>query len=96
MRRTKTEKIDALVAKVLQNIAKQGDNYQHLIIAEWRQMLGVTVSNSTQKIYIKDQKLFVFLDSPVIKQEIIFLKTKILNHLNAKFTQNKLQDIVLK
>ncbi len=96
MRRTNTEKIDILIAKVLQNIAKQGDNYQHLVISEWKQMLGVTVSNSTRKIYIKDNKLFVYLDSPVIKQEIIFLKTKILQHLNSKFTQVKLRDIVLK
>lgn len=96
MKRAKTEKIDVLVTKILQDIAKQGKNYQHLIIAEWKQMLGITVSNATRKIFIKDQKLFVYLDSPVIKQEIIHLRHKILEHLNQKFPEGKLEDIVLR
>lgn len=96
MRRTKTEKIDSLVTKIMQNIAKQGNNYQYLIIAEWKQMLGVTVRNSTRKIYIKERKLFVHLDSPVIKQEILHLKEKILKHFNKKFPEGQLQDIIFR
>lgn len=96
MRRTKTEKIDSLVAKIMQDITKQGNNYQHLIVAEWKQILGVTVSNATRKMYIKEQKLFVHLDSPVIKQEIIHLKEKILLHFNKKFPQGQLQDIIFR
>lgn len=96
MRRTKTEKIDALVTKIMHDIAKQGDNYQHLIIAEWKQMLGVTVSNATRKIYVRERKLFVHLDSPVIKQEIIHLKDKILQHFNKKFPKGQLQDIIFR
>lgn len=96
MRRTKTEKIDTLVAKIMQDIAKQGNNYQHLIIAEWKQMLGVTVSNATRRIYIKERKLFVHLDSPIIKQEIIHLKEKILQHFNKKYPEGRLQDIIFR
>lgn len=96
MRRTKTEKIDVLVNSIVRQIAKQGDNYQHLIIAEWKQMLGVTVCNATRNIYIKNHKLFVHLDSPIIKQEIIHLKIKILQHFNRKFPEGQLQDIILR
>lgn len=96
MRRTNTEKIDVIVARLLQKFAEQGDNYQHLIIAEWKQMLGVTVSEATRKIYIRDNKLFVYLNSPIIKQEIIYLKEKILQHLNKKYPKGNLQDIIFR
>ncbi len=96
MRRTETEKIDVIVERLLKNIARKGDNYQHLIFAEWKQMLGVTVGNATRKMYIKDNKLFVYMDSPVIKQEIFYLKEKILQHLNRKFPKGNLRDIVFR
>ncbi len=96
MRRTEIEKIDVIVARLLKNISRQGNNYQYLIIAEWKQMLGVTVANATRKIYIKDNKLFVYLDSPIIKQEIIYLKEKILQHLNKKYPKGNLQDIIFR
>ncbi|PVX51069.1 uncharacterized protein DUF721 [Balneicella halophila] len=96
MRRTKTEKIDTLVKKIMEDYAKQGDNYQHLIYAEWKQMLGVTVTNATRKIYIKERKLFVHLDSPIIKQELILLKDKIIQHMNRKFPDGQLENIIFK
>ncbi|MBS9767722.1 MAG: DUF721 domain-containing protein [Flavobacteriaceae bacterium] len=96
MRRTNAEKIDTIVSRIMQNIAKQGDNCHHLVIAEWKQMLGVTVKNATRKIYIKDKKLFVHLDSPVIKQEIICLKAKILQHMNNKYPKAELKDIIFR
>lgn len=96
MRRTKTEKIETLVNKIMQDIARQGNNYQHLVIAEWKQILGVTVANATQKIFFKDHRLFVYLDSPVIKQEIIHLKDKIIHHMNQKFPEAKLRDIIFR
>lgn len=96
MKRNKTEHINVLVEQILKDIAKQGENYKHLIIAEWEQLLGVTVTNATQKIYIKDNKLYIHLNSPVIKQEIIFLREKILIHMNTKFPQARLREIIFK
>lgn len=96
MRRTKTEKIDILVNKIIEGYAKKGDNYQHLIFSEWKQMLGVTVTNATKKMYLKERKLFVYLDSPIIKQELIYLKEKLIEHFNKKYPQAQLEDIIFK
>lgn len=96
MKRSKTEQINVLVEQILRDIAKRGDNYKHLIIEEWKRLLGVTVTNATQKIYIRDNKLYIHLSSPVIKQEIIFLREKILTHMNTKFPEAELQEIIFK
>lgn len=96
MRKTNTERIDILVQKVIANIAGRGNNHHYLVIEEWKKMMGITVANATRKIYIKDQKLFVYLDSPVIKQEIIMLKEKIRTYINDKVPQANLKDIVLR
>lgn len=96
MRKQNAEKIDDIVKKIIKNIAKQGNNYHHIVIQEWRNMLGVTVSNATRKIYIKDNKLFVHLDSPAIKQEIFMLKDKIKDYLNNKIPESKIEEIILR
>lgn len=95
MRKTNAEKIDVVVRKIMADIAKQGNNHHHMVVEEWKRMLGVTVANATRKIYVKDHKLFVYLDSPVIKQEIVMLKDKIKQYLNSKIPQAEIIDIIL-
>lgn len=96
MRNANTEKLDMLIGKIMKNISQKGDNYKHLVVQEWKDMLGVTVANNTSKIYVSKNILFVHMTSPVIKQEVSYVKDKILLHMNKKFPTARLKEIIIR
>jgi len=57
------------------------------IIAEWENIVGKLIADRTQKIYIKDKKLHIKVDSAPLKKELQFSKEKI-KDLIWDYTQN--------
>ena len=48
------------------------------LISSWEETLGKNVANATRNIYISNQKLFVELDSSIIRNELFMMKSSIL------------------
>ncbi len=95
MRKTETEKIDAIVERFMRQIKHKGRIKEYQIIDEWHAMFGENVSNATRNIYVRDQKLYVYLNTPIIKNELRMLKDRIRDNLNRK-CEYQLIDIVIR
>jgi len=66
------------------------------LINSWEETLGKNVSNATSNIYIYNQKLFVEIDSSIIKNEILMIKSSIVQSLNKKVGEIIIRDIIVK
>ena len=49
------------------------------IIAAWPQLVGKPVANRTKELFIHDKKLFLRIESSVIKNELMLMRTQIIN-----------------
>src|SRR5690606_35239079 len=54
------------------------------LIAAWPELMGTAVANRPKQLYIRDNKLFLRLESSVIKNELFLLKKQIIDKLNEK------------
>jgi|SRR5690554_4293406 len=54
------------------------------LIAAWPELMGNSIASRTTKLYIADQKLFVRVESSVIKNELVMMKSQILEKLNDR------------
>jgi predicted nucleic acid-binding Zn ribbon protein len=52
------------------------------LVDAWTKVLGKVIGNHTEKIWVRNHQLFVKLDSAVLKNELMYSKTKIVNSLN--------------
>jgi len=52
------------------------------IIAAWPDIIGRPIANRTEKIYIHDKKLFVKVESAVIKNELVMMRQQIVSSVN--------------
>ncbi len=52
------------------------------IINAWPEIIGKAIANRTQKIYIHDKKLFVKVESAVIKNELAMMRRQIIGRVN--------------
>jgi len=52
------------------------------IIKAWPELMGVAVANRTANIYIKNKKLFLKMDSSVMREELSYGKQVIIHRIN--------------
>lgn len=52
------------------------------VIASWPQLVGKSVANRTKELFIRDKKLFLRIESSVIKNELMLMRTQIINKIN--------------
>jgi predicted nucleic acid-binding Zn ribbon protein len=53
-------------------------------IASWQEVVGAPVANRTKEIFIKDKKMFVRIESSVIKNQLVMMRSQIIENLNEK------------
>ncbi len=66
------------------------------LIKQWENIMGKTINNSTSKLYIYNKILFVYIASPIIRNELYMLKQGIITALNEKAGEEIITDIVFR
>jgi predicted nucleic acid-binding Zn ribbon protein len=66
------------------------------LVNEWEKIMGKMIAQHTTKIYVKNRKLIVYLDSAPLKQELSYAKSKIVNLLNEEVGTEVIEDVIIK
>ena len=64
------------------------------LISSWETVMGKTVANRTTKIFIRDKKLFVYLNSASLREELHRERQKIINLLNTEAGIDVIEEII--
>ncbi|MGB3779649.1 MAG: DUF721 domain-containing protein [Tunicatimonas sp.] len=67
---------------------------QTQLIQSWERLMGPPVARRTDKLFIKDRKLYVKLNSAPLKQELNLSKSKILALFLREFGEVIVVDVV--
>jgi predicted nucleic acid-binding Zn ribbon protein len=65
------------------------------IIAAWPELVGNMVANRTKQIYIYEKKLFLRIESSVVKNEIVQMRAQIIEKVNEKAGSVLIEDVIL-
>jgi predicted nucleic acid-binding Zn ribbon protein len=64
------------------------------IIASWPELVGKSVANRTKELFIHDKKLFLRIESSVIKNELMLMRTQIINKINDEAKGILIEEII--
>lgn len=96
MRRKETQKI----SDILKEFTKEANFDQKLqetrLIENWSKILGPMIEHSTRKIFINNRVLFVYLESPVIRNELFMMRSRLKDVLNESVGETIIENIVFK
>ncbi|TAH04799.1 MAG: DUF721 domain-containing protein [Sphingobacteriales bacterium] len=84
MNRTNDKTLKEAMAQLLNVYRLKGKFDETNVIAAWQDIMGVAVANRTKEIFIKDKKLFVRIESSVIKNQLVMMRSQIIENLNQK------------
>ncbi|GGH05659.1 DUF721 domain-containing protein [Sphingobacterium alkalisoli] len=65
------------------------------IVSAWPEIMGASIANRTQQIYIKDRKLFVKVESAVIKNELALMRRQIIGRVNEHVGQVIVEELII-
>lgn len=65
------------------------------LVAAWPDLIGQAIANRTTQLYIRDKKLYVKVESAVIKHELMLMRRQILGRMNEHVGKVVVEELVL-
>ena len=94
MNRSNDKSLKEAIEQMLQVYKIKRKFDETALIAFWPEMVGKSVANRTKNIYIKDRKLYIRLESSVIKHELLMMRSQILDKMNERAGGSVIDEIV--
>jgi hypothetical protein len=96
MRRSNTDNIGSVIAACLVDLKIDEKLKEVRLINSWEEVIGTGIARATNKLFINNRVLFVYLKSSVVRNELMMLKSSLLKALNDKAGSKVIDDIVLR
>ena len=96
MKKSNTQSIAEVIRAFLKESRLEKPMKERQLVNSWESLLGKSVARSTSKIYLKDGRLFVHLESSVVKNELFMLQDEIIRKLNDAAGEELVKEIVFR
>lgn len=94
MRRTNDKSLKDAIEQMLRVYKLKRKFDETALIAAWPEMMGKAVANRTSQLFIRERKLFIRVESSVLKNELLMIRTQILDKMNEHAGSKVLDEIV--
>ncbi|MBB5438077.1 putative nucleic acid-binding Zn ribbon protein [Pedobacter sp. AK017] len=82
------------IDKLLNVYKLKGKFDETSVVALWPELMGKAIANRTTQIYVSQKKLFVRIESSVIKNELLMVRSGIIQKINERAGSEVITDIV--
>jgi predicted nucleic acid-binding Zn ribbon protein len=65
------------------------------IIAAWPDIVGKPVANRTSELFISNKKMFLRIESSIVKNELLMMRSQIIEKINAEAGGDKLVEEII-
>ena len=96
MRRSKTISIAEAMKDYIREMRLEDKLMEVNLVNSWEEMVGKAIASRTSKVYIKDQVLYIRLNSSVARNELMMLREALREKLNEKEGKELIREIVLR
>jgi len=83
--------LDSVLLRSLKDLNLDEKMNEKLLIKFWRNMFGNSIINATNNIVFKNNGLTIYINSSVIKSELIMLKAVILEKFQNQFGKENIR-----
>ncbi len=94
MRKTNDKFLKEAIEQMLQ-VYKIKRRYDETgIIAHWPDLVGKYVANRTKEIFISNKKLFLRIESSVVKNELMLMRADIIKKINNEAKETLVDELI--
>lgn len=89
-----TSSIKEVLERYLETFRLKKTYEETYVTAHWEKIMGKPIASRTTSVFVKNNILYVKLDSAPLREELIRAKSKILQLVNNEMGENFVVDIV--
>jgi predicted nucleic acid-binding Zn ribbon protein len=94
MRKANDKSLKEAIDQMLQVYKIKRRYDETAVIASWPELVGKPVANRTKELFIHDKKLFLRIESSVIKNELMLMRTQIIDKINDEAKGILVEEII--
>jgi predicted nucleic acid-binding Zn ribbon protein len=95
MKRSNDLTLKEAIGELLKAYRLEDKFAEHELIQHWEELMGKMISNRTLELFIKDKKLFLRIDSSVLKSELMMMKSSVLQRVNERAGRVIAEELVI-
>jgi len=88
------EQIGKILTKNLRNLGLDRRLKEESIVLNWNRLVGERIASKANPLKVRDSILFVSVENASWRNELFFMKRKIIEELNRSVKGNVIRDIV--
>jgi predicted nucleic acid-binding Zn ribbon protein len=96
MRKNDTQPLKGIIREYLDALGHNRKLKEVNVVSSWEKLMGNVIAKHTRNLYIKNKVLFVYIDSAVMRNELLMMREQIRNHLNDHAGSEIIQKIVFR
>lgn len=96
MRKSNEQSLGAVIQEMLKQYKLDKKLSEVTVVEVWQEVVGTPIARHTTDIFVNNQKLFVKLDSAVVRNELMMEKSRLIKELNEAAGRAVITDIVFK
>ncbi|TXI14361.1 MAG: DUF721 domain-containing protein [Pedobacter sp.] len=94
MARTNDKSLKEAIEQMLQVYKLRRKFDETGLVLAWPDIMGKSVANRTKDIFIRERKLFVRIESAVIKNEMVLMRSNIIDRMNERMGRKVIEEII--
>jgi hypothetical protein len=93
-KRTNEQSLKEAIDQMLKSFHLDDKMKELQVVSSWEKVMGKTVSNRTTKIFMNGSKLFIYLNSASLREELLHQREKIIARLNTEAGSEVVEEII--
>jgi len=96
MQRKNTQSIGEVLREYVESLHIRRKLKESRIEKQWEELLGKNAASLTKKVYIKNGVLYAYLNSSVLRNEVLMMRETLITRINENAGEVIVTKIVLK
>ena len=96
MRKTQTQKLSDIVMEYLKNNQLDQKIKESNVKKYWENLMGKLIAEKTNNIYIKNRTLFISLNSSILRNDLIMMRSRIIKLMNEQMGGDYIEDVKIR
>jgi len=96
MRRKKTMSISDVLRDYKKEMNIDDKLKEVEIVNTWEEIVGKAIARHSSRVYIKEGTLYIHLDSPVVRNELLMIRELIKKRINEQAGEEMVKEVVLR
>ena len=95
MKKSNDQRLGDAIRELIETYQIKGKLDEVKLISSWEKVTGKVIVKHTKDIFIKNRKLYIKLDSPALKNELMYARSTLLESLNNEAGSVVIDEIVI-